>query len=116
MTNAKVDLLKGTLDLLILRALSFGPEHGYGVARWLEESSQDLLSIEEGSLYPALYRMEQRGWIRSEWGTSEKNRKARYYHIMPDGRHQLRTQTSGWEQLVLAVSLVFRTEKGGGRA
>lgn len=68
MTNAKAELLKGTLDLLILKALTVGSQHGYGVARWLEESSDDLLRIEEGSLYPALYRMEQRGWIRSEWG------------------------------------------------
>jgi PadR family transcriptional regulator PadR len=110
MANAKVDLLKGTLDFLILKALSFAPEHGYGVARWLEESSQDLLSIEEGSLYPALYRMEQRGWIRSEWGTSDTNRKAKYYHIMPDGESQLRTQTSGWEQMVLAVSLILQVQ------
>jgi PadR family transcriptional regulator PadR len=116
MASAKVDLLKGTLDLLILKALSFGPEHGYGVARWLEESSQDLLSIEEGSLYPALYRMEQRGWIRSEWGTSEKNRKAKYYHIMSDGRSQLQTQTTGWERLVLAVSLILQMQQGKRRA
>lgn len=110
MADQKADLLKGTLDLLILKALSFGPEHGYGVARWLEESSQDLLSIEEGSLYPALYRMEQRGWIHSEWGTSETNRKAKYYHLLPDGRRQLRAQTSGWERLVTAVSLVLQVQ------
>jgi PadR family transcriptional regulator PadR len=116
MANAKVDLLKGTLDLLILKGLSFGPEHGYGVARWLEKSSQDLLSIEEGSLYPALYRMEQRGWIRSEWGTSDSNRKAKYYNIMPEGKNQLRTQTSGWESLVLAVSLILQIQKGPGQA
>lgn len=113
MANPRADLLKGTLDLLILKALSCGPEHGYGVARWLEESSQDLLSIEEGSLYPALYRMEQRGWIRSEWGTSNTNRKAKYYHVMPDGLHQLQTQASGWERLVLAVSLVLQVEGKG---
>lgn len=114
MANDKADLLKGTLDLLILKALSCGPQHGYGVARWLEESSQDLLSIEEGSLYPALYRMEQRGWIRSEWGTSETNRKARYYHIMPEGQGQLEAQASGWERLVFAVSMVLQRtgEKG----
>ena len=116
MANPRADLLKGTLDLLILKALSCGPEHGYGVARWLEKSSQDLLSIEEGSLYPALYRMEQRGWIRSEWGTSNTNRKAKYYHVMPDGLHQLQAQASGWERLVLAVSLVLQVEGKGNTA
>jgi len=110
MAEPRADLLKGTLDLLILKALTFGSQHGYGVARWLEESSQDLLRIEEGSLYPALYRMEQRGWIRSEWGVSDSNRKAKYYHLMPDGHHQLQTQTSGWERVVLAVSLVLQLQ------
>lgn len=114
MANSKADLLKGTLDFLILKALSFGPRHGYGVARWLEESSQDLLSIEEGSLYPALYRMEQKGWIRSEWGKSDSNRKAKYYHLMPDGLHQLRSQTSGWERLVMAVSLILQIQEEKG--
>ena len=107
MSDAKADLLKGTLDLLILKALSFGPQHGYGVARWLEASSNDLLRIEEGSLYPALYRMESRGWIRSEWGSSETNRKAKYYRLTTPGRDQLEAQAVGWERVVEAVSLVL---------
>ena len=107
MSDSRADLLKGTLDLLVLQALSGGPRHGYGVARWLEDSSRDLLRIEEGSLYPALYRMEERGWIRSEWGLSDSNRRARYYHITDPGREQLREQASAWERLVRAVALVF---------
>ena len=110
MPPEKADLLKGTLDLLILKALTQGPQHGYGVARWLEESSRDLLKIEEGSLYPALYRMEQRGWIRSEWGVSESNRKARYYRLTAKGREQLQAQAFGWARLVEAVTLVLQTE------
>jgi len=108
MSDAKADLLKGTLDLLILKALTFGPRHGYGIARWLEESSQELLKIEEGSLYPALSRMEQRGWIRSEWGSSESNRKAKYYRLTTRGRGQLVAQASGWDRLVEAMYLVLQ--------
>jgi transcriptional regulator len=112
MPNPRADLLKGTLDLLILKTLTLGPQHGYGVARWLEKSSKDLLRIEEGSLYPALYRMEERGWIRSEWGMSETNRKAKYYRLTGEGRSQLEAQTSGWERLVDAVTLVLRAQTG----
>ena len=107
MPDPKADLLKGTLDLLILKALTFGPQHGYGLARWLEESSRDLLRIEEGSLYPALYRMEKRGWIRSEWGQSESNRKAKYYRLSAPGREHLALQEEGWERFVRAMSLVL---------
>jgi transcriptional regulator len=111
MTNTKADLLKGTLDLLILKALTFGSRHGYGIARWLEESSNDLLHIEEGSLYPALSRMEKRGWIRSEWGASDSNRKAKYYHLTTAGWNQLEAQALGWERLVQAMSLVLHKER-----
>ncbi len=110
MTDPRADLLRGTLDVLVLIALTFGPRHGYGIARWLEECSQDLLRIEEGSLYPALSRMEKRGWIRSEWGSSELNRKARYYRLTPKGRDQLESQAVGWERLVRAMSLVLHRE------
>lgn len=110
MPGTKADLLKGTLDLLILKALADEARHGYGVARWLEESSGELLRIEEGSLYPALYRMEDRGWIRSEWGRSEANRRAKYYRITEEGRAQLEVQATGWGRLVRAVSLVLGTE------
>jgi transcriptional regulator len=111
MTNARADLLKGTLDLLILKALTFGPRHGYGIARWLEESSHDLLRIEEGSLYPALSRMEKKRWIRSEWGASETNRKAKYYRLSSEGRAQLNAQSQGWDRLVEAMSLVLDKKK-----
>ena len=112
MSDAKADLLRGTLDLLILKALTFQPQHGYGIARWLEESSDELLRIEEGSLYPALYRMEKRGWIRSEWGFSESNRRARYYRLTTRGREQLEAQADGWERLVEAIALVLRKQPG----
>lgn len=107
MSEPKAELLKGTLDLLILKALNVASQHGYGVARWLESSSRDLLRIEEGSLYPALYRLESRGWIRSEWGQSETNRKAKYYRLTTKGRARLLEETSGWERLVEAVTLVL---------
>lgn len=110
MSSPKADLLKGTLDLLILKALTFGPRHGYGVARWLEESSQGLLQIEEGSLYPALSRMEKRGWIGSEWGASETNRRARYYRLTSQGRQQLEAQARSWDRLVEAMYMVLQRD------
>ncbi len=110
MADTRADLMKGTLDLLILKALTFGPQHGYGIARWLEESSGDLFRIEEGSLYPALYRMEKRGWIRSEWGFSDSNRRAKYYQLTIRGRDQLDAQAKGWERFVQAMSLVLQRE------
>lgn len=110
MPEPRAELLKGTLDLLILKALTVRPQHGYGVARWLEASSLELLRIEEGSLYPALYRMEQRGWIRSEWGQSETNRKAKFYSLTARGRGRLLEEASGWDRLVDAVTLILRTQ------
>ena len=110
MRDSKADLLKGTLDLLILKALTFAPQHGYGIARWLEESSDDLLRIEEGSLYPALYRMEKKGWIRSEWGVSESNRRAKYYRLSSRGQEHLAAQEEGWERFVRAMSLVLQQQ------
>ena len=110
MPEPRAELLKGTLDLLILRALTVGPQHGYGVARWLESSSHELLRIEEGSLYPALYRMEGRGWIRSEWGLSENNRRAKFYSLTTEGRSRLRDEAFGWERLVEAVTLILSTQ------
>src|SRR3989440_13106583 len=95
----KVDLLQGTLDMLILKALSAGPMHGYAVARWIQQTSDDALQVEEGSLYPALYRMEGRGWVTSEWGLSENNRKAKYYRLTRAGRKQLETESSSWMRL-----------------
>src|SRR5215469_442167 len=93
MPDQPLPLLQGTLDALILKTLSRGPRHGYAIARWLEEATDDALQIEEGSLYPALYRMERRGWIEAEWGISELQRKAKFYRLTPAGRQQLDVET-----------------------
>lgn len=98
------DVLPGTLDLLILKAVSLGPKHGYGVLLRIEQISGDVLKIEQGALYPALFRLEGRGLLASEWGTSENNRRARYYRLTPAGRRRLREATSEWERIVAAMS------------
>ena len=103
----EVDLLQGTLDVLVLKTLSWGTRHGYAVARWLQQVTDDVLRIEEGSLYPALHRLERRGWVESEWGLSENNRKAKYYRITTEGRRQLRAEASTWTTFSLAVSKVL---------
>ena len=105
----KADLLQGTLDMLILKALSLGPMHGYGVGQRIMQLAEDLLRVEEGSLYPALYRLEERGWIDSEWGTSENNRRARFYRLTRTGRKQLRLEEANWERFVLAIGKVMET-------
>jgi PadR family transcriptional regulator len=105
----KVDLLQGTLDMLVLKALSRGPLHGYAVARWIQQTSDDALQVEEGSLYPALYRMERRGWIISEEGLSENNRKARHYKLTRVGRKQLDAESSNWDRLAEAIAKVMQT-------
>ena len=102
------DLLQGTLDLLILKALAKGAMHGYGVAEWIHESSQDVLRVEEGALYPALHRLELRGLLSAEWGTSNNNRRAKYYRLTAKGRRQLEVETSKWEKLARAVARVLR--------
>lgn len=102
------EVLQGTLDLLVLQTLLLGPAHGHTIAYAIERRSDDVLQVEHGSLYPALHRLEDRGWIASFWGTSENNRKARYYRLTPAGRKQLTEQTSRWEQLVHAVNRVLR--------
>jgi transcriptional regulator len=99
--------MHGTLDALILKTLSWGPRHGYAVARWIEELTDDALQIEEGSLYPALYRLERRGWIEAQWGISDTNRRAKFYELTARGREQLRVQTSQWTQFAAAVSKVL---------
>jgi PadR family transcriptional regulator, regulatory protein PadR len=101
--------LHGTLDALILKTLSWGPRHGYAIARWLEDTSADELVIEEGSLYPALYRMARKGWIEAEWGTSENNRKAKFYRLTTEGRRQFRQQTTGWQRFAAAVNQAVGT-------
>ena len=99
--------LYGTLDALILKTLGGGPRHGYAIAKWLEDRSGDAITIEEGSLYPALYRMEKRGWIEAEWGESELGRKARFYRLTREGREQLRVETAEWKAFVAVVSHVL---------
>jgi PadR family transcriptional regulator, regulatory protein PadR len=97
-------LLQGTVDLLVMKTLSWGPMHGYGIASWIETVTDDVLKVEEGSLYPALYRMAKRGWIRGEWGVSENNRRAKYYRLTAEGRRQLTEQAQGWERMAAAVT------------
>jgi transcriptional regulator len=101
-------LLQGTLDLLILKTLAPGPAHGHTIAHAIERRSDDVLQVEHGSLYPALHRLEDRGWISSFWGTSENNRRARYYRLSRAGRQQLHEQTSRWDEIVRAVNRVLR--------
>ena len=101
-------MLQGTLDMLVLRTLQLGPAHGHTIAYAIERGSEDVLEVEHGSLYPALHRLENRGWIASFWGTSENNRKARYYRLTPTGRRQLAAQTSRWDELVRAINRVMR--------
>jgi len=105
----KNDLLQGTLDMLILKALSRGPLHGYAVARWLERATDDALSVEEGSLYPALYRMEERGWIASEWGVTDRKRNAKFYRLTKIGRKQLENESSSWAHMSSLISKVMQT-------
>ena len=104
------DLLQGTLSILILKSLLSGPNHGFGVARWIEAATRDVLIIEEGSLYPALRRLEDKGWIESEWGVSDNNRRAKFYTITGAGRTQLRTEAEIWMRYAGAVTRVLRTE------
>jgi PadR family transcriptional regulator PadR len=105
---SSVDLLQGTLDLMILQTLVLGPAHGHTIAHAIEHRSDAVLQVEHGSLYPALHRLEDRGWISSYWGASENNRKARFYKLTAAGRRQLAVETSRWEKLVRAVNRVLR--------
>jgi len=109
MSNAPGQLLKGTLDLLVLKTLSWGPRHGYAIARWLEERTDDGLQIEEGSLYPALYRMEARGWIVPSWGTSELGKRIKVYALSDAGRAQLTTELAQWTFFARNVAKVLQT-------
>ena len=107
-TPIQGEMLQGTLDLLVLRTLVVGPAHGHTIAHAIERESDEVLQVEHGSLYPALHRLEDRGWIVSFWGTSENNRRARYYRLTPAGRRQLSAQTSRWQELVRAIDRVLR--------
>ena len=108
MGREKPDLPQGTLDMLVLKALSLGPMHGYGIGQRIQQMAEDMLQVEEGTLYPALYRIEERGWIESEWGVSENNRRARFYTLTRAGRKQLATEESQWQHLSLAINKVMQ--------
>lgn len=108
MPKTRNDVLQGTLDLLVLRTLTRGPMHGYAITTHIARISDDLLRVEEGSLYPALHRMEQDGWLRSRWGTTDKNREARFYEITAKGRRQLEAERESWARLTEGVARVLR--------
>ena len=109
MANARTDLMQGTLELLILKTLSRDTMHGYGIAQKIHETVDDLLKIEDGSLYPALYRMEERGWITSEWGVSENNRRAKFYKLTRAGRKHLDAERANWDRISRAVTKILQT-------
>ena len=106
----QVDILQGTLDMLILKAVSLGPLHGYGILQRIQQISKDALQIPQGSLYPALYRLEHRGWIAAEWGESENKRKAKYYRLTAAGRKQLKSERKEWKRLAVAIADVLAAE------
>ena len=109
MKTVQTDLLRGTLDLLVLKTLQMGPTHGWDIAQRIQQVSQDVLRVGQGSLYPALHRLEDRGWIASEWGASDNNRRAKFYKLTPTGRKQLAAETEGWERFISAVALILKT-------
>jgi transcriptional regulator len=107
--NAKTDILQGTLDLMVLRTLeTMGPQHGFGLAKRIQQISQDVLDLNQGTLYPALLRLEQRGWVRSEWGTSESNRRAKFYELTRAGRRQVERESKDWERTVALMARFLR--------
>ena len=109
MRDTSVSLLQGSLDILVLKTLSWGPLHGFGIARWIQRVTDDALQVEEGSLYPALYRMENRGWLVAEWGITENNRRAKYYRLSAAGRKQLTAEAATWNRFTVAVSKVLQS-------
>jgi PadR family transcriptional regulator PadR len=108
-TAAQIDLPQGTLDLLILRTLALGAQHGWAIAERVQQVSSDVLRIQQGSLYPALHRLERRGWIKAHWGTSENNRRAKYYQLTKSGHKQLEVERNNWQRLTVAVAQVLET-------
>ena len=111
-----IHAVQGTLDLLILRALAGGELHGYAVARWIFDSSREELQIDEGTLYPALHRLEDKGWVRAEWGLSDNNRRAKYYSLTARGRKELATRVENWSRVTQAVNYVLEAEPAGGKS
>ncbi|MBO0859737.1 MAG: PadR family transcriptional regulator [Chloracidobacterium sp.] len=112
--DARIDLLQGTLDMLILRTLLFGPLHGHNIAHHIKRTSEDALQVDHGSLYPALQRLERRGWVAAEWGTSENNRRAKYYRLTKAGKKQLLDETSKWERLNIAIARIMKAAREEG--
>jgi PadR family transcriptional regulator, regulatory protein PadR len=112
MRQPELDLVRGTLDLLILKSLSWGPMHGLAVSRWLEHTTDEQLQIEEGALYPALHRMEKKGWLDAEWGYTERNRKAKFYRLTADGRRHLGAELTRWQRYTSVVGLVIAARGG----
>ena len=110
MPAADLNILRESLDLLILKALTWGPRHGYAISEWIEGSTSEILLIEEGTLYPALHRLAERGWVTSEWGQSHSGRRARYYELTRDGHAHLRSQGSVWQRYVEAIAKALRTQ------
>ena len=109
MTNERIDLPQGTLDLLILRTLSLGPQHGWAISERVQQVSSDVLQIQQGSLYPALHRLERRGWIKAKWGTSDNNRRAKYYDLTAAGKKQLAVETDSWQKMTSAVTRILES-------
>ena len=109
MAPTRSDLLQGTLDVLVLKTLSTGPMHGWGISQRIQQVSEDVLAVNQGSLYPALHRLEEKGWIQAEWGSSENNRRARFYSLTRAGRRQLAEETESWERFAAAVARVLAT-------
>ena len=109
-----LELVRGTLDLMILKTLSWGPMHGLAVLRWIEQAAREELQIEEGALYPALHRMEQKGWLAADWGYTDGGRKAKFYRLSPAGRRQLTAELSRWERYTRVVDLVISTPRPAG--
>jgi PadR family transcriptional regulator, regulatory protein PadR len=112
--QTQLELLQGTLDMLILRTLLFGPKHGHSIAHTIQQTSNDVLRVDHGSLYPALQRLERQGWITANWGTSENNRKAKYYRLTAQGRKQLAAETNKWERLVQAITQILSPNREEG--
>jgi PadR family transcriptional regulator, regulatory protein PadR len=111
--DPRLDLLQGTLDMLILRTLRWGPQHGHGIGQAIRRQSEELLRVETGSLYPALHRLVKRGWLKSEWGVSEANQRAKFYRLTPSGRAQLIREQDRWSQLVLAIGRIMNPATTG---